>query len=91
MKKKEVPRYSHKLLPGILEEIGKSLVEEWNKAGIATKPMDFIKRAMRKMVVEKLPRDVHQVFNIAKCHHYNNKTIADLGKNPFITYSCSTR
>ena len=56
------------------------MIEEWNKAGIPTKSLDNIRHAMRRMVVGKIPDDLDEIFNIAKCDHYNNKTVADIGK-----------
>ena len=83
-KKKEVPRYSHKFLPGILDDVGKTLIEEWEKSGIRTKTLDTIRRAMRRLVVEKSPKkNIDEVFNIAKCDHYNKKTILNIGKQSY--------
>ena len=86
LKKKEFSRYTIKFLPQILGDIGKVLIEEWNKAGIPTKSLDNIRHAMRRMVVGKIPDDLDEIFNIAKCDHYNNKKVADIGKKYLFIY-----
>ena len=84
--KKKFGFYTNKLLPGILLEVGKSLVLKWEKLGIPIMKFDTITRAMRTLVMEKSPKDLDDVFDIAKCRHYHKKSVGEIGKDTLIYF-----
>ena len=36
---------------------------------------------MRDLALQKVPKNLDEVFNIAKCRHYMSKTVAEMGKS----------
>ena len=79
-RKKNIGFYTKKLLPGILIEVGKSLVDKWGKLDIPIMKFETITRALRTLAMEKSPKDLEEVFNIAKCRHYYKKKVSEFGK-----------
>ena len=78
-RKKSVGFYTNKLLPGILLEVGKSLVEKWEKLDIPIMKFGNIIKALTRLAMDKTPKDLEDVFDVAKCRHYHGKTIEEIG------------